>query len=164
MVTSARSEKHQNDDFRDLPKLISKVIRPQWSRTILRSSWAILWKMSPQIHQTPNPYFVGFPSFFIRNCFSMRDNVCSRTKALCPVFFSLFIVYVLNLFVFSFCHFLFVAFVYGRFTCMRSVLHGHFGRVSSEWAEVWMMEFMLQISKAFDFLYSIECVSLDFDF
>ena len=111
--------------------------------------------MSPQTHQThqtQNPYFVlGFPAFSIGNCFSMGENLCSRTRALFSALFVLFIVSVLNLFAFSFCHFLFVAFVYGRFTCMRSALPGHLGRVSSEWAEVWIMESMFQISKAFDF-------------
>ena len=53
MVTSARFEKHENDDLSVFPTWNRKVTSPKWSRIILQSFWATFWfriiiKFAPQ--------------------------------------------------------------------------------------------------------------------
>ena len=81
MVTSARSENHENEGFFDLSKMNPKSYWSQMSRIILRSFRSNLLRefvaeMAPQTPQAPNPDF---------------SRICSRILYRESVFFDLLI-------------------------------------------------------------------------
>ena len=58
MVTSGRSEKHENDGLSSFAKWHRQVLSPKSSKIIMRSFWVM--KIAPQTPQTPNPDFSRF--------------------------------------------------------------------------------------------------------